>query len=85
MVATVEKRLTRLEQSFGGGDECPRCKDTVIVIGVGEPGEISATQNGNRFSPEAAKAFYREEQPHGQCPQCGNFRERRIIRWGPRQ
>jgi len=83
MVGTLTRRVERLEASLGGGDDCPRCKNTIVVVSLGGE-EISVTQSGNRFPPERAKAFYQEELPNGQCPACGNFRERRVIRWGPR-
>ena len=79
--ALIERRLERLEQVSGGGDECPRCKGTMIVVDTS--GEISVTKDGSRLTPEAAKAFYRAELPHGQCPVCEGYRRKVVIRWGP--
>jgi hypothetical protein len=81
MVSTIERRVSRLETSFGGGDSCERCEGTVIIVGVS--GEISVTKGGSRLTSEAARVFHREEEPHGICPACGGYRERVRIVWGP--
>jgi hypothetical protein len=81
LVATVEKRLTRLEQSFGDGDECPRCRNTTIVIGVS--GNVSVNKNGTCLTAEASRRFYDEERPDDRCPQCERQRHRVRITWGP--
>ena len=81
MVATavLEKRLTRLEEAYGDS-LCERCSGTTIVIDCSD--NISVVKNGSHLTPEASLKFHREEQPHGQCPECGNFRERVRVGWG---
>jgi ribosomal protein L32 len=80
MVGTLTRRVERLEASYGGGGACPRCANTVTVVGVG--GEVSATRNGSRLPSDAAKAFHQEEMPHGICPECGSYRRTVKVGWG---
>jgi ssDNA-binding Zn-finger/Zn-ribbon topoisomerase 1 len=80
---TLERRVERLEQSgFGGGDDCPRCRDTIIVRGSGAEEDLSVTRNGVRLSPEAARSFAAEERPNGICPDCGRKRKHVRVGWG---
>jgi len=86
VVSTLERRVERLETSFGGSG-CERCANTTIVIsGARGPSgaDISVVKEGNRFPPEAARAFHREEQPGGVCPRCGHIRQHVRVSWGPR-
>jgi len=80
LVATIERRLERLEQTFGDSP-CERCRNTQIIIDCS--GNISVVKDGSRLTPEAARVFHREEEPHGICPACGGYRERVRIVWGP--
>ena len=80
MVATIERRLERLEQTFGDSP-CERCRNTQIIIDCS--GNISVVKDGRRLTSEAARVFHREEEPHGICPACGGYRERVRIVWGP--
>ena len=80
MVATIERRLERLEQTFGDSP-CERCRNTQIIIDCS--GNISVVKDGSRLTSEAARVFHREEEPHGICPACGGYRERVRIVWGP--
>jgi len=80
MVSTLTRRVERLEGSFGGGEVCPRCAGTIVVIGVS--GEVSVTRNGTHLAPEAAKAFHREEQPGDICPRCDESRRKVVVGWG---
>ena len=79
MVATLERRVARLESSMGSGG-CERCRDTLIVIGSGR-GDISVNRRGVRLTPEASRRFYNDEQPDGRCPQCDRQRERIRVGW----
>ena len=80
MVSTLERRVSDLETAYGGSDSCERCRNTIIIVGLG--GEISVHKNGTRLTSEAARAFHREEEPDGTCPRCGNIRHKVVIRWG---
>ena len=80
--ALIERRLERLEQ-VSGGDECPRCANTQVIIDCS--GNINVVKDQARLTAEASRRFYEEEQPHGQCPACGNFRHKVVVGWGPRQ
>ena len=80
MVRALERRIERLEQSFGD-DECPRCSNTVVVIHIG--GEIGVTKNGHRLTPEAARRFYEEEQSGSVCPRCDKQRHKVRVTWSP--
>ena len=81
MVTTLVKRIERAEQVDGGDGACERCRDTLVVTGVG--GEITVHKDNTTLTSEAAKAFYQAEMPNGQCPACGNFRHKVVMRWGP--
>ena len=80
MVATIERRLERLEQTFGDSP-CERCRNTQIIIDCS--GNISVVKDGSRLTSEAARVFHAEEEPGGVCPRCGNVRQRVRVTWGP--
>ena len=82
MVSTLVRRLERVEHVEGGINDCPRCRDTIIVRGLGTEEDLSVTKNGVRLSPEAARSFAREEEPHGICPDCGRKRKDVRVGWG---
>ena len=82
MVATIERRLERLEQTFGDSP-CERCRNTQIIIDCS--GNISVVKDGSRLTPEAARAFHQEEQPGSVCPRCGKPRRKVRVGWGPRR
>jgi DNA-directed RNA polymerase subunit RPC12/RpoP len=85
LVSTVERRLRKIEEIVGEDDECPRCSGTVIVSTGGiedaSAPTISATKNGQRFSPEAAEKFAAEEEPGGICPRCSKKRLEVRVGW----
>jgi len=81
MVSTLIRRIERAEQADGGdGGACERCRDTMIVVGLG--GEISVTRGNTTLTSEAAERFYKEELPNGVCPVCEQQRHKVVIRWG---
>jgi len=83
MVGTLIKRIERAEQDFGDSP-CERCRDTIIVWGVGKAGdEPAVTRRGIQLGREESKRFYFEEQPGGVRPECGRVREQVTVRWGP--
>jgi len=85
LVGTLTRRVERLEASYGGG-ACPRCEGTMIVFGPGSSAmeEPAVYRRGVQFGPEESKRFWAQEQPHGQCPTCGSFRQHVRVSWGPR-
>jgi Zn finger protein HypA/HybF involved in hydrogenase expression len=82
VVATIEKRVGRLEQSLGGGpDECPRCSGTQVIIGVSK--EITVIKDQARLTPEASLKFHHDELLNGICPLCEGQRQKIVVGWGP--
>ena len=78
MVSALERRVERLEETFGNSP-CLRCNNTQIIIGLS--GEITVIKDKVRFAPQAAEQFYLEERPDSVCPVCGRQRQRVHVTW----
>jgi len=71
MATSLQRRVEALEQA-DGGNRCPRCSGTTVVLVNGNL--WSVTKEGQKLTPEEAEAFAGEEED-GRCPVCGQGRQ----------
>jgi len=69
MVATITKRLSGLERTYGDDGGCPRCSGTIILRTFGA---IIVVKDRKPLGPEASRQFAAEAESNGgRCPHCG--------------
>ena len=78
MSTTIQRRVDALETSIGiggGGESCPKCNETLIVIRDAITREFRSARSasGEEFSAEELS------EREARCPRCHRKRERGLM------
>ena len=68
MTSALERRLEALEDAYGGGGGCERCRGTLVIVEDAISGALhSASWNGEEITKEELHRYQTERE----CPRCG--------------
>jgi hypothetical protein len=66
--STLERRLEALEDAYGGGGGCDRCRGMLVTVHDAITGRLdSAELNGEEITEEELREYEAERE----CPRCG--------------